>query len=847
MLAIKYGIDLGTTNSLIAKFENGKVSVLKNPNGFKETLPSVVAFKNNRIIVGDKARELLQKDALHVFGGFKRKMGTDEKFYVVGLDENVTPLQLSGYVLKELQNFIQSNDVCKAAVITIPASFNTVQSSATKKAGEEAGLDTVYLLQEPIAASLAYFNNLNENTATGSWLVYDLGGGTFDVALVSTQNGALKIIDHEGNNYLGGMDFDQAIVDKIILPKIIEQTGYKPLEEEIKIKYGKYEKLNFYLLYLAEEVKKTLSNQSDADIEFSAEIDFKNHDFYFTISQAEFNHIIQPFVTDTINFIHSILSRNNIDSSTIQQIILVGGSTYIPYIRTELLHQTGIAVNTSIDPTTAVVVGAAYYSANKYYEPSDSEMFINNDGEIINYKSTTNLDLNPYSTTKIIASYNKTTNDIEEVLIVKIEGNYENLFYRITRNDGGFDSGLVKANSKFTEFLILQAKVANQFTLKIFDEKNNEIVPLQQQIEITNGLFSIDGQPLPKDICIEIDDAENHTTKLQAVFERNSILPQKKNVYKEISRTITKGSSEAIVINILEGDRNARAISNLPIGVIEIKGKDLTSDLLKGSDIEIQMYISESRELTVEVLLVMTNQKFKNVFSISESTINIDRLKEQYQFLENELHDALREMEINEDDVWSIQTDALLTQLKVHKNDLDKLKATDNSDKKYYIAETIRNISQEFDKIGGNDRLHQLQREYFELKDFVDETIKNIDHGKDAIIKRYSQLQRNEVMILKVKNPSIIKNYTAQLNELSWDILYHTNSFLIRKFFEFKEYEPNQFKNYNAVKILIQQAEKALEAERLVDFKEHVHTIAKLRVVYFENQKAKDFKGTGIG
>ncbi|MEY4876736.1 MAG: hypothetical protein RL708_1885 [Bacteroidota bacterium] len=848
MQAVKYGIDLGTTNSLIAKFDNGQITVFKNPNGHKETLPSVVAFRNNRIIIGDKARELLQKDSVHVFGGFKRKMGTDEKYYVVSLDENVSPIQLSSYVLKELQNFIQSGEICKAAVITIPASFNTVQSSATKKAGEEAGLETVYLLQEPIAASLAYFNNSTEQiNESGSWLVYDLGGGTFDVALVNINNGELKIADHEGNNFLGGMDFDQAIVEKLIIPKIIEQTGFEALADEIKVKYGKHEKLYYLLLYIAEEAKKNLSHQPETDIEFSAEIDFKNYDFYFSINRKDFDEIIAPYIQDTINFIQQIVARNNVASNAIQQIILVGGSTYIPYVREELCKQTGIAVNTTIDPTTAVAVGAAYYAANKYYEPKDSGIYVSNDGQIIAYNQDEELDFNPYSSTKVITSYNKTTHDMEEVLIVRIDGYAENLHYRITRNDGGYDSGMVKAATKFTEFLPLQKKVANQFVMKFFTEKNIEIVSLLQQIEITNGLFSIDGQPLPKDICIEIDDTENKTTKLQAVFERNSILPQKKNIYREISRTITKGSAENIVINILEGDRNARAISNLPIGVIEINGKDLTSDLLKGSDIEIQMYISESRELTVEVLLVMTNQKFKNVFSISESTINIARLKEQYQFLETELNNAVREMQFNENDIWQIQTEALLHNLQVHKADIEKIKPTDNSDKKYYIAETIRNISQEFDKIGGNDRLNSLQKEYFDLKDYTEEIIKSIDHNKETLLKRYTALQRNEVMVLKVKNPSIIKNYTQQLNELAWDILYNTNSFLIGKFFEFKEYDASQFKNYNAVKILFTQAEKALEKESFAEFRDQVHTIARLRNIPKENYNNTNFKGTGIG
>lgn len=206
MKAVNIGIDLGTTNSLIAKFDNGKISVFKNPIGLKETMTSVVAYRTDRVLIGDKAREYLIKDPINVFGGFKRKMGTDEKYYVVNIDENVTPIELSALVLKELKKFLPPTESAEAAVITIPASFDSMQSNATLKAGELALFKEVFLLQEPVAACLAFFNeNKLTDKPSGYWLVYDLGGGTFDVALVKATDEELKIIDHEGNNFLGGV------------------------------------------------------------------------------------------------------------------------------------------------------------------------------------------------------------------------------------------------------------------------------------------------------------------------------------------------------------------------------------------------------------------------------------------------------------------------------------------------------------------------------------------------------------------------------------------------------------------------------------------------------------------
>ena len=183
---INYGIDLGTTNSAIARFVKGEVEVFKNPlETGKETLPSVVYYKKDKVVVGTNARTYFERDAENVFGTFKRKMGTTESFKVKSINQSKTPIELSAEVLKELKGFVHSGESFDAAVITIPASFDVIQSNATKEAGYLAGFKQVILLQEPIAASLAYANKHKErDLENGQWLVYDLGGGTFDVALI---------------------------------------------------------------------------------------------------------------------------------------------------------------------------------------------------------------------------------------------------------------------------------------------------------------------------------------------------------------------------------------------------------------------------------------------------------------------------------------------------------------------------------------------------------------------------------------------------------------------------------------------------------------------------------------
>jgi molecular chaperone DnaK len=838
---------LGTTNSLIAKYDNGKVILFKNPVGHKESLASVVAFRKDRILVGDKAREYLLKDPVNVFGSFKRRMGTDDRFYVVNIDDNVTPVELSTYVLNELKQFVHTGETLEAVVITIPASFDTMQANATKRAGEQAGFREVYLLQEPIAASLAYFNGSNEEKS-GYWLVYDLGGGTFDVALVEIRNGEMKVKDHEGNNFLGGVDFDRLIVEQIFVPQIVKETQIADFQEQLTNKLGKYEKLYFQLLYQAEEAKKELSHAQDYEVEFSTEIAGHFYDFVFKITLEQFNLLIESKIQETIKMLHAILQRNHLETTGVNEIILVGGSTLIPSVRHQLKTATGIPVNTSADPITAIAVGAAFYAANKYYEPKNQPDNKTDFDDLLTKIAGSSDDSKKEPQLKIDLGYNKMSREDEEVLLVRISGAADNYTYRLVRSDGGFDTGLVPLRSKFTEFLPLLPNVANTFTMRIFDENRNELPALMQQIIITHGQYSISGQPLPKDICIEVDDKENNVTRLEVIFEKNSILPLKKTLYREISKTIEKGSPDSIIINILEGDRFARSISNLPVGCIEISGKQLTSNLIKGSDIEIQIMISDNRELTVETFLVMTRQEFKNTFSISEKHINISRLQEQFTTLESEMRTALKQFNAEENDIWSIQTENLLRELSIYGDDLVKMKEKDSSDKRYVIAEALSRISQEFDKIGGYERLESLQSEYLRNMEMVEQTLPSADIEKESLNARFRKLSENTNAVLKSRNPAILKRAAEQLDDLYWDILSNTHSHLVSRFYILKSYQPNMYKNYNSVQSIFAKAEKSIEDGRFLDLKRMLTDLYNMTTIDWSvyDKRPANFKGTGI-
>jgi len=773
-------------------------------------------------------------------------MGTDEKYYIVSRDENVTPVELSALILRELKKFVPPTDTPEAAVITIPASFDSMQSNATLKAGQDAGFKEVFLLQEPIAACLAFFNeSAAKEKPDGYWLVYDLGGGTFDVALIKSSGEELKIADHEGNNFLGGMDFDFALIDKIVIPAIIKQTGIENFEQEFRVKHGQYEMLYYQVMYYAEEAKKELSSADETSIEFSATLNGKEYDFYIPITRAQADEIFNPIAAETIRLLNKVLENNRLTPADINEIILVGGSTFLPQVREQLSLKTGIKLNYAIDPTTSVAVGAAYYAANKFYEPQANEK---KPETVFADQLLASLSLDPVdlSGLQLDLNYTRSSRDKEEILIITCEGEYQDYTYRITRSDGGFDTGFVPLKAKKTEFLPLIPGINNQFALTVYDNNSQEIPSLKNEISISQGMYNIDGQPLPHDICVEVDDLENKTTKLEVIFERNSLLPQKRTLYREISKTIQKGSKDNIIINILEGDKYSRPSSNLTIGCIEITGKDLQTDLVKGSDIEIQIQLNDSRVLNTSVFLVMSQQEFKHVFSISEKQVNIARLREQYNSLEDELSDTIRQFQYNANTIWEIKAAALMNELESVKAPLFKLKDKDKSDEKYIIAEKITRISKEYDKLGGNERIAGMIEDYLLVKDRVKQAINSADFDKEELRKLFYKIEQTESSFMHSKNVSVIENKLRQLDDVYRKALGATTSFLITMFIEYKGYPPEYFKDFGAAKTIIKMADAALEKEKFAEFRTHIFGISALvKRNKFNNNI--DFNGTGIG
>ena len=766
---INFGIDLGTSNSLIARFDKGQVEVFKNPNGFKETLPSIVGFRNDRILIGDPARTYVARDPKSVVSRFKRKMGTSETFKIKSLGVSKSPVELSSYILKELKTFVHSGEQVSGAVITIPASFDTVQSNSTKEAGAMAGFSTVVLLQEPIAASLAYANKEKSvDLRNSQWLVYDLGGGTFDVALVRIVEGELTVLDHEGDNYLGGTDFDALIVEKIVVPELERRGKFDDLLTQMKSESGRYNKLWHTLLRLAEDAKVELSSKTSAEIDLGTIQDLEDDggnaiDAIITVTRSEFEGVLKDAVDRTSDMMKQILTRNSLQPRDLKFILMVGGSTYIPYVRKRVEEVMGISVNTSIDPTNAITIGAAYFAGTRQMEALDSREK-NRSGSAL----------------KIKASYNKTSQDSEETFTAKIEGDTTGLQYRITSEDGAYDSGLKKLSTRIVEDLPLRESAFNLFALKLFDARG-DMVPLDfGPIQIAHGRYSVAGQMLPEDISLVKDDLAARDTRLVQLFTKNAVLPTKTKKTVEVAKTVVRGSDDEIRIMVVEGPSSRHSSTNKPIGILSITGKQISRDLIKGTEVDLTFEMSESRDLTVSAYLNGTGQEFSQVFLPSQREVSSRILASEILLLESKVRDESEDAVKNGNHAAAESLEKVLTAVQVLIGEAATLTEDDVTDKKFQIEDKKRRIAQDVFDLTSSKRLDQAKSLYHETRAEVSQLVR--ESGNDRERHIVSETVAREQTFINSTNPEKIQAATAELDRVRWQILFRTPDFLTGMF-----------------------------------------------------------------
>lgn len=764
---VDYGIDLGTTNSSISRMEKGE-PVIKKTDQLKDTMPSCVYVNKKRAIqVGDTAYNSMKADKLRAmknfdvskvnsFIEFKRTMGTDKKYYCSNLEREFSSEELSAEVLKTLKSFV-TDETFNSVVITVPAKFTVNQKDATNKAAKLAGFQHCELLQEPIAASMAY--GLDSKSKDGYWLVFDFGGGTFDAALIKVEDGIMKVTDSEGDNFLGGKNLDYAIVDEIIIPYLEENNAIDSiLKDDIKKKV-----LQDAMKFYAEETKIQMSfNDTHNVLSDLGDIpgeDDEGEEFELDINvtQEMMERTLGPIFQKSIDICLELIKRNNLEGASLDSLILVGGPTHSPILR-KMLEQQIKKTDVSVDPLTVVSKGAALFASTV----DISEELI----EAQRDKTKIQLEL----------GYESTTVEEEEFVTVKIlkektEGEIpEKVFIEVERSDKAWSSGKVEIdeNGDVVEVKLVHNK-PNAFKVKTYNEQG-DLLPCQpDEFTIIQG-SKIPSATLPYHIGIEIQRISSGKMIFYPVkgLEKNQSLPcigtaNDLKILKQIKPGIKE---DFIKIPIYQGDHGAegsRAIHNEHVYDVIITGEDIPALLPEGSTLDITMKVDRSEVISFSAFFPSLDFTFD---------VNVESKQQQEvdeEYLETEINKAKQTLNLikqegnyaDQEELERLDSEILETEKRFQqgKGDYDRKKDVLNS-----LRKSLKKL-ESVEELSEWPKTESVLKEVFYR---LEKTNKQFGNEKTNLIVEQFRGQIQEV--IKEKNVKVAKELIDNMRALDYSL-----------------------------------------------------------------------------
>ena len=599
------GIDLGTSNSAVAGNANSQIRIFKTNDG-SDVLPSVIYIdQRGRRLYGRRAYAQTVLSPENIAKGFKRLMGTSTPIEFRASGQVMTPEECSAEILRQLvsQALLETNvsDV-EGTAITIPAAFNQMQSEATLRAAEAAGLERVVLLQEPIAAAMA-----QANSSSGQFLVYDLGGGTFDLALVQSLSGSINIIGHEGINMLGGQDFDRILINSIIRPWLIDRFA---LPNDFQ-KHPQYNRLIGKVLIAAETAKIDLSTtekstifQSDEDIRVKDE---SGTDIYIDIdiTRARLEELIEPSLLQTIELTRSIIKANGYTNNDIDRIVFVGGPSKMPWVRERVPRELGIAADLTIDPMTAVAIGAAIYAESREWGTSTTR------------RKATRASVDAGGDIGLTFDYQARTTQDKVKLRLRPDAKAvaARLSVQFDAPERGWTSGRMAVTYDATVDLPVRDLGENPFQVTVFDESGLPIAGAGSTIVVTRTHASAAAIPATQTISVKVRaGATRLNNTLQPILQKGTPLPA--NGFQPLKAAYGVGPNLPGHIDLeLFQDENAREPDlNLAIGSFRISHYDLPEgmEIKEGDPVIFHWAIDDSSLLTVSVELPALQQTFSS-------------------------------------------------------------------------------------------------------------------------------------------------------------------------------------------------------------------------------------------
>lgn len=626
------GIDLGTTNSAIASYDGADVALYKSPEQHDVTPSALFYDKRGNRWVGSRAYDNWARNPDNGATLFKRMMGTSTPIRIAATDTILSPEECSAEILRTVFGYLPEeirNSGDTGTVITVPAAFNQMQKDATLAAAEMAGIGSVALMQEPVAAVMSV---MRQRDRDGTFLVFDLGGGTLDIAIAQSMRGRVSLLAHGGIEMCGGRDVDRALLDDVVKPWLVENFD---LDDGFAAD-PRFRTLARVATWAAEKAKITLSRSEEAVISLSEiEIgirDRSGEEIYLDvpIDRPRLDALMAPLLDNAVTAAREALEQAGITPSDVDRIVFVGGPTQYKPLRDKVAFELGIAASTDVNPMTAVAEGAAIFAESIDWSTQNrgrkaARSSLSNTGLEFAYVART-----PDSSARIVAK--------------NVAG--EGTEFQVDSLDTGWSSGRMALKSGMSIDLPLPKRGENSFRVFVFGTDGAPLTIPNDRIVINRTAASVDAIPASHTIGIEVLAGRSRTRTLEPLVRKGESLPKKGKISFRAGETIRAGGANALNFKMWEGEAKDNIEDNQFVGLFRVAGQDFDAGVINvGAEIMCEFEISDAGTIQLDVSVPDIAGSFssgRNYYSRQEAQIDYT---EAAGLVLREAQEALRRIE----------------------------------------------------------------------------------------------------------------------------------------------------------------------------------------------------------
>ena len=611
------GIDLGTTNSAVCAYDGENLRLFKSPDQNDVTPSAIFIDKRSNKYVGKRAYDNAARNPENAATLFKRLMGTSTPVKLSAVDLTMTPEECSAEILRVLFGYMPEeirNDPETGTVITVPAAFNQMQKDATMAAAEMAGIGKVALMQEPVAAVMSV---MRHRKGDGMFLVFDLGGGTLDIAIAESISGRVSLLAHGGIAMCGGRDFDRLLLDNVVKPWLVKNFD---LPEDFSAD-KRYATLRHMATWAAEKAKIDLSSSEEAVVTLDdSELRVKDEsgaDVYLdiSISRAVYDELTASKIEEAVAAARETMEKVGLSPHDIGRVVFVGGPTQYKPLRDKVAFELGIAASTDVNPMTAVAEGAAVFAESIDWA-SQNRGRKSGRGALA---AGGGLDLS--------FNYQARTPDSKAKVVAKVGGKAtEGTTFQVDSLDTGWSSGRAPLKEGAVVEVPLAKPGENLFKVFVFDAAGGPVKLSQENISIARTAAQIDAIPASQSIGVEAREKIGGRVIFDHLVREGDQLPKKGTKTFKAEESLRAGAPGSIKFKVWEGSIEEPVSDNRFIGMFEIKGSDFSDGVIaKGAELVCEYEILDSGNIVLEITVPSIGGSFpsgRNFYSRQEGQID---------------------------------------------------------------------------------------------------------------------------------------------------------------------------------------------------------------------------------